>query len=206
MTTTDISAPAPTALAATTKPLALHMGVSSANASKIERRLRQHVETVYIDGDGWNVWGEAPGVDDNDDDTLHIVVGLTLDELPLLEGAIRRLHGEWLLSPMGGHAAQVGVIAALTDFDDWSVLHGNVTVTPRAPGIEPGLDTRCLTGPTAPHWDNDLTAAIAALLDDRDDEKSERLSEWLYEHENDDAVWGLIDSLIGDLEALAGIA
>ncbi len=29
---------------------------------------------VMTDGDGWNAWGEAPGTDVNDADTLHMIV------------------------------------------------------------------------------------------------------------------------------------
>lgn len=52
-------------------------------------------------------------------------------------------------------------------------------------------------------WDNTVPRELAGVLEDREDERSVRAAEWLAEHENDDAVWDLIGSLLNRITQMA---
>lgn len=52
-------------------------------------------------------------------------------------------------------------------------------------------------------WDNTVPRELAGVLEDREDERSVRAAEWLAEHENDDAVWDLIGSLLDRITQMA---
>lgn len=50
----------------------VHAGVTPATAATVRAYLDGLGLDVFLDGDGWNSWGEAPGTDANDATTLHI--------------------------------------------------------------------------------------------------------------------------------------
>lgn len=57
--------------------------------------------------------------------------------------------------------------------------------------------------PASEDWDNTVPRELAGVLEDREDESSARAAAWLAEHENDDAVWYLIGSLLDQIIEMA---
>ena len=104
---------------------ALHIGVTGDRVNEATTLLASEGLTAIVDGDGWNAWGEKPGTDVNDADTMHIVVAVEADNFVDLDKTIQALGDKGLLTPMGGYGYQVGHAAILTDMDDWSTLVGD---------------------------------------------------------------------------------
>lgn len=113
---------------------ALHLGVAPEHVERVSGILRDNGLTVFVDGDGWNVWGEMPGTDDNDAETLHVIGAFLAADFPRVHALVPRIALEGLLVPMGGHEAQCGIIAALSDFEDFSVLGGREVASWSAAG------------------------------------------------------------------------
>lgn len=85
------------------------------------------------DNDGWNVWGEAPGTDRNDADTIHVIVNCqTLgnaidlavryallwerDLLPLVASNADATHG-----PLGPEWKSLdGTLLSVSEHGDWA--------------------------------------------------------------------------------------
>lgn len=103
----------------------LHLGIDIARVD-IVRNALQHVLTegtpTWIDGDGWNCWGEPVGTDVNDASTMHFLVPLevTPKEADLL---VRVLFQAGMLTPMAaqGNPSLNGTIATYGATDDWEV-------------------------------------------------------------------------------------
>lgn len=125
----------------------LHIGVKPRALSAVLRFAHGHAEvhTSHVDGDGWLAWGEAPGTDVNDEDTLHVVLEVgddfepsraatmtaALDFALTLAGLPNLVPGSW-----PGYAETTSV---LTDAEDWSVQHGGgarLTLTEVEPSFE----------------------------------------------------------------------
>lgn len=98
---------------------AVHIGLKADNVHVIHEHTGRHVIT---DGDGWNCWGDKPGVDVNDTDTLHAILGpFETDRAAFLQARkITEQRGE-VLEPMAGYPQQTGIKAVVTSWDDWSI-------------------------------------------------------------------------------------
>jgi hypothetical protein len=97
---------------------AVHVGFKPESVRDIP-----HFAPAAADGDGWNVWGEAPGTAGNDEDTHHVVI-LTTEPDIMVEALSMFARPE--LVPMVGQG-QLGTIIVVTDKDEWSVVHHAVT-------------------------------------------------------------------------------
>ena len=99
--------------------LTLHLGIHriylDIALDEIRREVSEHddLDTIHQDGDGWLAWGEAPGTDANDEDTMHVQV--TSESLVGLVRLYTYLHSWGVLSndERGG---------ALTSSRIWSAL------------------------------------------------------------------------------------
>lgn len=108
----------------------LHFGTRTrldpAAAEQLEIQFGPNAE-IYQDRDGWETWGDAPGTDRNDADTLHTIVrietiGAAIDAaVNIAGGALDDLAPV----PMSrqSQARSIGVVAVVTDTDDWSIDH-----------------------------------------------------------------------------------
>lgn len=56
--------------------LHLHLGLKPADLNMFFRDVHHLGLRVFVDGDGWNAWGESVGVNGNDADTLHIIIAV----------------------------------------------------------------------------------------------------------------------------------
>lgn len=104
---------------------ALHIGVTNNRVTEATILLTIEGLKTFVDGDGWNAWGEKPGTDVNDADTMHIVVAVEAGNFADLDKVVQALGNKGLLTPMGGYEDQAGHAAVLTDMDDWTVLVGD---------------------------------------------------------------------------------
>lgn len=104
---------------------ALHIGVTNNRVTEATILLTIEGLRTFVDGDGWNAWGEKPGTDVNDADTMHIVIAVEAGNFADLDKVVQALASKSLLIPMSGYEDQVGHAAVLTDMDDWSVLVGD---------------------------------------------------------------------------------
>ena len=104
----------------------LHLGIDPLNLATALRIIRLNRRpTPFIDGDGWECWGEAVGTDVNDRRTLHVVV-----EVPTRKHGRQlasALHAFSVLTPMARQAPRQqarddanGAFAVITDPVDWS--------------------------------------------------------------------------------------
>lgn len=81
---------------------------------------------VFVDGDGWNCWGEDVGTDLNDADTYHVVIPVKSPRegqkivAHLLDFNFGHLHLAPIRDSLHGED-QVPVIAVITDGRDWSM-------------------------------------------------------------------------------------
>lgn len=102
---------------------ALHIGVKPRNLKAVIQKLRTKGFTYHIDGDGWEAWGEAPGTDVNDKNTLHVVI--VIEEYKGHRHLARNLSLH--LRPYLVRAKTfVGPSykAVLTDYSDWGSYKG----------------------------------------------------------------------------------
>lgn len=106
---------------------AVHIGVKPRHLNNINRIF---LDLAKVDGDGWNTWGEAPGTDVNDADTLHVVIGPFGGQM-LAEAISHYLidfdDAAEVLVPIADYPRLRGEAPArvvLTDWDDWSALGG----------------------------------------------------------------------------------
>lgn len=84
-----------------------------------------HSSLVYVEGDGWNCWGEKPGTDINDETTYHVVIPVSSPRhgQQIVTELLEDQYGFKNLIPMQqpwwdeDHAE---VIAVVTDGQDWS--------------------------------------------------------------------------------------
>lgn len=104
---------------------ALHIGVTRNRVTEATILLTSEGLKTFVDGDGWNAWGEKPGADVNDADTMHIVVAVEAGNFADLDKVVQALGNKGLLTPMGGYEDQVDHAAVLTNMEDWSVLGGD---------------------------------------------------------------------------------
>lgn len=80
----------------------------------------------YLDGDGWNSWGEKPGTDVNDEVTMHVM--FHVPEWLTPRPFVQALDNEGLLTPMADqyvapgteHLVQSDIVAVLTSATVWS--------------------------------------------------------------------------------------
>lgn len=103
---------------------ALHFGIDVSHLVQLRREFDRGPGLAhYIDGDGWNCWGEAVGDDVNDASTLHVVVPLARKRHARLTlGALASVGIPFVT--MGGYDKQTGILAVLTDMDDSGCLDG----------------------------------------------------------------------------------
>lgn len=99
----------------------LHIGVVAADLQHVKRAASRAEITSYVDGDGWNAWGERPGTDVNDSITLHVVFDIDGDKADAV------LASEMLLTAIHASGARLvvsdddfKVIAVLSRMSDWS--------------------------------------------------------------------------------------
>ena len=98
----------------------LHVGARPENVKTIVDFARRAGLETYVDGDGWNVWGEAPGTDANDAETRHIVL-----EGENLAGwvwtlVVAKMESEGLpLVPMSSENDR-GLLAVVTEYEDFA--------------------------------------------------------------------------------------
>lgn len=86
------------------------------------------------DGDGWNAWGEDPGTDRNDEDTLHVIVNCgTLGQAIDLALRYEDLYGRDLLpllpmnSTIEDFTSQDGTLLVVSQHRDWAEQYLLVT-------------------------------------------------------------------------------
>jgi hypothetical protein len=89
----------------------LHIGVDPVNLDRVSRELARLDRQPCIDGDGWNVWGEAVATDNNDDRTLHVIVrSNSVDTLTHLALALQAF-----CVPLPD-----GTVSVISEGSDWS--------------------------------------------------------------------------------------
>lgn len=101
--------------------LHLHVGVEPARLDTVQQMLEPR--TTYVDGDGWEAWGEKPGTDINKPSTLHLIVEIEDDEIASNIAAITIAGLRSLLTPMEADF-QKNIIGVLSDAENWTTLHG----------------------------------------------------------------------------------
>lgn len=106
-------------------PKVLHLGLDIARVEIVKRALARVLPEgtpIWIDGDGWNCWGEPVGTDVNDQSTMHTLISLevTPADAHLL---VTVLYQAGMLTPMGGqgNASLNGVVASYGATDDWEI-------------------------------------------------------------------------------------
>lgn len=102
------------------KKRTLHIGVDVTSLLTAVRQSRYADVRWHIDGDGWEVWGEAVGTEDNEAPVLHLSSrkGLTDDEARL---TVAMLNDVRALVPMRRNVEPGQVVyGVLTDRQDWS--------------------------------------------------------------------------------------
>lgn len=106
---------------------AIHAGVKPANLGIIEAAARSVGLDPIEDGDGWNTWGEAPGTDINDADTLHVLAYVdTLGTAIDFALTAAREYREYLVASNGAPAdapyaaAQNGNLVIVSQREDWA--------------------------------------------------------------------------------------
>lgn len=97
----------------------LHVGV---DPRSLKAALDAVPGEVIIDGDGWEVWAEPIGTDNNDDRTLHVVIPVGSREEA--DGLVAALREGRVLTPMRQNVGGVPADAVLTDASNWSALDG----------------------------------------------------------------------------------
>lgn len=107
----------------------LHVGVKPKNLKVVIQKLRKKGFAYHIDGDGWESWGEAPGTDVNDKNTLHI--NIVVEEYDDYRVQALRLVNH-LRPQLVVAKTYVGpnYRAVLTDFSDWGSLNGREGCVP----------------------------------------------------------------------------
>lgn len=107
----------------------VHLGVEPERIDKVRDLLGKGPDAIYVDGDGWECWGEAPGTDVNNSTTMHMIFELPWESKPnnrqLLERTVEKVVKglqEYLTPMQVDH--QTGIIACLSDSEDWSTLDG----------------------------------------------------------------------------------
>ncbi|KQO98268.1 hypothetical protein [Leifsonia sp. Leaf264] len=92
----------------------IHFGLSIDDLAEVPE-----VWGATVDGDGWNAWGDKPGVDVNDADTLHLSITRHNEAI---DGTVRTVIARLAdkLVQMGGYDSQAGIVLVVTDSADWS--------------------------------------------------------------------------------------
>lgn len=113
-------------------PRVLHIGV---HRDRLVRLMDLTAPAVQwdIDGDGWNTWGEEPGEDRNDDDTLHASTRDALSDADAVR-LFARLHNTGMLTKIADGLLSEAY-AALSDphthSEDTARIDSTGTVTDR---------------------------------------------------------------------------
>lgn len=94
----------------------LHVGAKPKQLASVLKIVKFLGNRFYIDGDGWETWGEALGTDRNDKKTLHISIAVASTWEARLVAKL--LMGETTVSKYDGH------YAVLSDHDDWGAFDG----------------------------------------------------------------------------------
>lgn len=94
----------------------LHVGLKPKQIKSVMKIIHVLSLPHYIDGDGWETWGEALGTDLNDKKTLHVTIRVETHWVARLVAKV--LMGETTPSKDGHYAV-------LTDWDNWSELDGD---------------------------------------------------------------------------------
>lgn len=77
---------------------------------------------MFLEGDGWRVWGKAPGTDNNDPHTMHVQVAApTHFEAAKVVNFLRRSFLPFVTSP-DYPDGRPGYSVAVTTSEDWSVV------------------------------------------------------------------------------------
>jgi hypothetical protein len=107
------------------EPRTLHIGVDVTHLNAVTRS--SHPIRWVIDGDGWEVWGESVGDDNNDATTLHLISAEAVGDV-----AARQIVTDLLehLVPMLRNT-EPGTVAVLTDVSDWSEDVATLTYVPQ---------------------------------------------------------------------------
>lgn len=112
-------------------PYALHFGLPLVTrpemitwlTDQLAARGQAEAPPVYVEGDGWNCWGEAIGTDINDDFTYHVVIPVKSPrEGQRLMADLLDFNFGWRnFIPIGLTVDdEVPVIAAITNGAQWS--------------------------------------------------------------------------------------
>lgn len=119
------------------KTRTLHVGVDVTRLLDVQRHAKQYADVRWhVDGDGWEVWGEAVGTDENDGATLHLSSRkkLTDEDARTLVAMLNDIRA---LIPMRRNVEPGQVVyGVLTNQQDWSedvstiAVHTNLRVTP----------------------------------------------------------------------------
>jgi hypothetical protein len=104
----------------------IHIGVNEENLQRVKDIFPPSI--VVWNGDGWNSWNEHLGEDINDFTTAHVLIGPWGDEeiARFMAAYVVKIDGkieseeEKILVPMGGPTNQNGILACITDSEDWS--------------------------------------------------------------------------------------
>lgn len=104
---------------------AVHFGAKQSDIPALTEVFRPAI--VFVDGDGWNCWGDKPGADVNDADTYHVVIKAPIFHDALVVRSLVLARKD-LLVPMGGHRTQEGILVIVSDWDDWADQYENATV------------------------------------------------------------------------------
>ena len=95
----------------------LHLGVRTPDLLSVHKAVRKSFPVVF-DGDGWEAWGDRPGIAGNDDNTFHFIV--EVESGKQARKVLNHLQTIVDLAPMRLDF-QAGTTAVLTSPRDWSV-------------------------------------------------------------------------------------
>ena len=111
----------------------LHVGVKISDLLDFNQLIISNSFNVpIVDGDGWPVWGERPGSENNPSDVLHVIIRVrgtktAADLIRILPPTV----------PLPN-----GTLAILTEADDWNkvILTHTAPLTPAQQELQEALD------------------------------------------------------------------
>ena len=98
----------------------LHLGLIEEDHDAFRRAMESRHLTMYVDGDGWEVWGEKPEINGNSGPLRHVIVEVANHNQGKAIAAYAQKHFVGNAGPY--YSAQISSTAVLSDSEVWSTL------------------------------------------------------------------------------------